>query len=153
MTSNPTEETLFESDPDRSEDSDYPSQTAFQENIGIEPGNDEAEAARIGMADYSQQLGADADADADQMAADPPPTGGGLSSLPEQTKVVGDEAVGGTVSLPDQNVADDIAESMGVQVRDTYPLNVTDKMYGRDERRWELDPDSEDRPDAVELEE
>ncbi|MBD2257124.1 DUF6335 family protein [Pseudanabaena sp. FACHB-2040] len=146
MMNNPAEEAFLESDQDLSQGSEYPSESAFQENIGIEAGDDEAEAARIGMADHSQLLGAEVETDTAHMEAEPPPTGGGLSSLPEQTKVVGDEAVGGTVSLPGQNVADDIAESVGVQVPDGHPLNVTDKMYARDERRWELDPESDGRP-------
>lgn len=134
--------------PDR-EDERF-SEDTFLENIGTESGDDAAEAARIGMADHSQSLGATVDPDVDYMEADQPPTGGGLSSHPEQAKVVGDEAVGGTVALPDQDVVDDIAESVGVEMRDEHPLRVVDTMYARDERRWELEPESADRPDKVE---
>lgn len=134
--------------PDRSGENEF-SEQSFLENIGTESGDDAAEAARIGMADHSQSLGAAVDPDVDYIEADEPPTGGGLSSHPEQAKVVGDEAVGGTVSVPDQDVVDDIAESVGVEMRDEHPLRVTDEMYGRDERRWELEPESADRPDSA----
>ncbi|HEY9735673.1 MAG TPA: DUF6335 family protein [Trichocoleus sp.] len=126
------------------------SEHTFLENIGTERGDDDAEAARIGMADHSQSLGATVDSDIDYMTVDKPPTGGGLSSHPDQAEVVGDEAVGGTVALPDQDVVDDIAESVGVEMRDEHPLRVADEMYARDERRWELEPESADRPSELE---
>lgn len=150
MVDYPTDDNFYaQGDDEGTSDTPFSNET-FLENIGTEPGDDLAEAVRIGMADHSEMAGATVDPDADHMAADLPPTGGGLTSLPEQAKVVGDEAVGGTVSLPDQDVVDDIADSMGVTVPDEQPLNVIDQMYDRDEQRWELDPESEGRP--VELE-
>lgn len=145
MVSYPTDDNFHAQNDEQSSETPFAQET-FLGNIGTEPGDDLAEAVRIGMADRSQMAGAEIDPDADHMEADLPPTGGGLTSLPEQAKVVGDEAVGGTVSLPDQDVVDDIADSMGVTVPDEHPLNVTQQMYARDERRWELDPESEERP-------
>lgn len=150
MANDPTDNNFDAQEDEQTLDAPF-SEGTFMENIGTEPGDDLAEAVRIGMADHSEMAGATVDPDADHMAAELPPTGGGLSSLPEQAKVVGDEAVGGTVALPDQDVVDDIADSVGVTVPDEHPLNVTQQMYARDERRWELDPESEDRPAELEL--
>lgn len=146
MANFPLEDDLLPNRQGPEEGSEPFSDKTFLENIGPEPGEDEAEAARLGMADVRDRLGADGEAGIDPGETDFPPTGGGLSSLPDQAEVVGDEAIGGTVAVPDQDVVDEIAASVGVEVRDQHPLNMVDKMDGRDERRWELDPDSEGRP-------
>lgn len=63
-------------------------------------------------------------------------TFGGLES--------GEEAVGGSDPLPDQNDVDRIGGALGVEEQDEKPLATTEKLEGRDRERWELDPASAD---------
>jgi hypothetical protein len=54
----------------------------------------------------------------------------------------GEEAVGGSDPLPDQNDVDRIGSALGVEEQDEKPLATTEKLEGRDRDRWELDPAS-----------
>jgi hypothetical protein len=54
----------------------------------------------------------------------------------------GEEAVGGSDPLPDQNDVDQIGSALGVVEQNAKPLATTEKLLGRDEQRWELDPAS-----------
>ncbi|MEA5620600.1 DUF6335 family protein [Cronbergia sp. UHCC 0137] len=64
---------------------------------------------------------------------------------------VGDEAVGGTVSIPDQNVTEDIEAAVGLEMNDYAFLRTNDILKHRDDERWELDPkSSEDYPERKE---
>jgi hypothetical protein len=54
----------------------------------------------------------------------------------------GEEAVGGSDPLPDQNDVDRIGHALGVEEQDEKPLATTEKLEGRDRDRWELDPAS-----------
>jgi hypothetical protein len=54
----------------------------------------------------------------------------------------GEEAVGGSDPLPDQNDVDRIGHALGVEEQDEKPLATTEKLEGRDRERWELDPAS-----------
>lgn len=74
--------------------------------------------------------------------ADPILTGGDIDANYEQASVVGDEAVGGTVSTPDQDIVEEIAAAVGVEVDDRSSLRIKDMVEQRDDRRWELDPTS-----------
>jgi len=74
--------------------------------------------------------------------ADPILTGGDIDANYEQAAVVGDEAVGGTVATPDQDIVEELAAAVGVEVDDRRPLRVHDMLEQRDDRRWELDPTS-----------
>ncbi len=56
----------------------------------------------------------------------------------------GEEAVGGSDPLPDQNDVDRIGSALGVEEQDEKPLATTEKLEGRDRERWELDPASAD---------
>ena len=56
----------------------------------------------------------------------------------------GEEAVGGSDPLPDQNDVDRIGTALGVEEQDEKPLATTEKLEGRDRERWELDPASSD---------
>lgn len=78
----------------------------------------------------------------DHMASGSKTTGGDIYSYPEQAKVVGEEAVGGTTPTPDQNVVEDIAQSVGVEIPDRKPVQGEEMMNRRDDSRWELDPKS-----------
>ncbi|MBD3883639.1 hypothetical protein IFO70_17885 [Phormidium tenue FACHB-886] len=74
--------------------------------------------------------------------ADPRLTGGDIDANYEQAAVVGDEAVGGTVATPDQNIVEDLAIAVGVELDDRSYLRVNEMLEQRDDRRWELDPTS-----------
>lgn len=74
--------------------------------------------------------------------ADPILTGGDIDANYEQAEAVGDEAVGGTVSTPDQDIVDDIAAAVGLELDDRTDVRITAILEERDDRRWELDPTS-----------
>ena len=69
-------------------------------------------------------------------------TGGDIDDNSYQAEVVGEEAVGGLTPTPDQNVTEDLQESMGIESADEEPVQTADKLDRRDENRWELDPKS-----------
>jgi hypothetical protein len=55
----------------------------------------------------------------------------------------GEEQVGGSAPTPDQDVASELAEAVGVPVQDEEALRgFEEKVAERDDRRWELDPAS-----------
>jgi hypothetical protein len=54
----------------------------------------------------------------------------------------GEEAVGGSDPLPEQNDVDRLGYALGVEEQDEKPLATTEKIEGRDRERWELDPAS-----------
>jgi hypothetical protein len=74
--------------------------------------------------------------------ADAELTGGDIDANYEQANAVGDEAVGGTVATPDQDVVDDLGRAVGIEVDDRSFLRTIDTLSERDDRRWELDPKS-----------
>jgi hypothetical protein len=52
----------------------------------------------------------------------------------------GEEAVGGSVATPDQDVVDEIGRALGVEQADTAPLKTSEEILrDRDRRRWELE--------------
>lgn len=69
-------------------------------------------------------------------------TGGDIDADYEQASVVGDEAVGGTVATPDQDVVDELGAAVGLELDDRTFLRTEDILEERDDRRWELDPKS-----------
>ena len=75
-------------------------------------------------------------------AASPELTGGDVDAAWQQAAMVGEEAVGGTVATPDQNVVEDLGVAVGVVMDDGADLRTTDILNERDDRRWELDPTS-----------
>ena len=75
----------------------------------------------------------------------PGPTGGDIDVNKYQSKVVGEEAVGGTTPTPDQDNVDQIAASAGVERNDFEEIQIMEKMAERDRHRWQLDPSSENR--------
>ena len=78
-------------------------------------------------------------------------TGGDLDDNLYQAEVVGEEAVGGQTPTPDQNVTEDLLDSMGIASLDGEPVRTSEKLEWRDRKRWELDPESaEDYPEHFE---
>jgi hypothetical protein len=65
------------------------------------------------------------------------PTG---QALPSGYEPVGEEVEGSTT--PSNNTVDELANAIGVEFRDREPMAMRDKLERRDDRRYELDPDS-----------
>lgn len=80
--------------------------------------------------------------------ADPILTGGDIDANYEQAEAVGDEAVGGTVPTPDQDIVDEVAAAVGLELDDRTDVRITAMLEQRDDRRWELDPKSSEDYDA-----
>ncbi|QYO62995.1 DUF6335 family protein [Leptolyngbya sp. 7M] len=61
---------------------------------------------------------------------DPEPvlTGGDIDANYEQASVVGDEAVGGTVATPDQDVVDELGAAVGIEMDDRSFLRTGDML-------------------------
>lgn len=69
-------------------------------------------------------------------------TGGDVDAYWQNADSVGDEAVGGTVPTPDQNVTEEIEAAVGLEMNDNELLHTEDILERRDNARWELDPKS-----------
>jgi hypothetical protein len=74
-------------------------------------------------------------------------SGGDSDAAWQDANVAGEEAVGGSVSTPDQDVVDELGEGAGLTYRDDEPLDYDKKVLDRDRNRWELDPASADSRD------
>jgi hypothetical protein len=71
-------------------------------------------------------------------------TGGDVDASWQTAAEEGDEAVGGTVATPDQDVTEEIEAAVGLEMDDRSFLRTQDILEDRDDRRWELDPKSSD---------
>ncbi len=93
--------------------------------------------------------------DIGNVEASPEITGGDIDARWDLEATVGDEAVGGTVPTPDQDIVDDLGAAVGMEMDDRAYLRTVDIFEQRDDSRWELDPmSSEDyRQRGVEGEE
>jgi Family of unknown function (DUF6335) len=69
-------------------------------------------------------------------------TGGDIDANWQEADAVGDEAVGGSVSTPDQSIVDELGAAVGLEMDDRAFLRTAEILEQRDDRRWELDPDS-----------
>ena len=69
-------------------------------------------------------------------------TGGDVDANYEDANAVGEESVGGTVATPDQDVVDELAAAVGVEIDDYTDVRINDMLEERDDRRWELEPSS-----------
>jgi hypothetical protein len=57
----------------------------------------------------------------------------------------GDEAVGGSVATPDQDVVDELARALGVEQDADAPVTMSDEILRRRDRlRWHLERDAAD---------
>jgi len=54
----------------------------------------------------------------------------------------GEEAVGGSVATPDQDIVENLGRAAGVTYEDNEELNPVEKVKKRDRKRWELNPSS-----------
>jgi hypothetical protein len=69
-------------------------------------------------------------------------TGGDVDAYWQDADAVGDEAVGGSTSTPDQNVTEELEAAVGLEMADSEFLHTNDILEDRDGDRWELDPKS-----------
>jgi Family of unknown function (DUF6335) len=67
----------------------------------------------------------------------------------DRAAVNGEEAVGGSASVPSQNDSELLATAAGIEIPDQTPLDLKAMMEDRDRDRWELDADS--ASDAADL--
>jgi hypothetical protein len=75
-------------------------------------------------------------------------TGGDLDSDWSEAYSSGEEAPGGDMPTPDQDVVEEIGRALGVEYEDAEELKGAEKIEQRDRRRWEYDPaSSEDYKD------
>ncbi|MEH1905104.1 MAG: DUF6335 family protein [Nostoc sp.] len=78
-------------------------------------------------------------------------TGGDVNTYWQDADAVGDEAVGGSTSIPDHNVTEELEAAVGLEMDDSEFLHTNDILEERDGDRWELDPkSSEDYQDRRE---
>lgn len=67
-------------------------------------------------------------------------TGGDVDADWQAAYAVGDEAVGGSVATPDQDVVDEIGRALGVEQEADEEIRTSDEILReRDRRRWELE--------------
>lgn len=69
-------------------------------------------------------------------------SGGDVDAAWDQADVDGEEAVGGTVATPDQDVVDELGAAVGLEMADQEYVHTNEVLETRDSRRWELDPTS-----------
>ncbi len=71
-----------------------------------------------------------------------PLTGGELDSDWNDAYSSGEEAPGGDMPTPDQDVVEEIGRALGVEYEDAEELKGAEKIESRDRHRWEYDPAS-----------
>jgi hypothetical protein len=75
-------------------------------------------------------------------------TAGDLDADWNEAYSSGEEAVGGDMPTPDQDVVEEIGRALGVEYEDSEELKGAEKIEQRDRHRWEYDPaSSEDYKD------
>ena len=80
-------------------------------------------------------------------------SGGDIDAAWDQGEDVGDETAA-TEPTPDQDRVDEIGEGLGVTYEDDEELDFAEKVWKRDEERWELDLESaESEIDSEEMDE
>jgi Family of unknown function (DUF6335) len=72
-------------------------------------------------------------------------TGGDLDADWQAASSSGEEAIGGSVSTPDQDVVDEIGRALGVEQEADAPVLSSDEILrARDRLRWHLERDAAD---------
>ena len=78
--------------------------------------------------------------------ASPTDSGGDVDADWKRGQSVGEEAVGGTVATPDQDIVDDLARPLGVErAGDTPVISSETILRGRDRRRWRSEQTIDER--------
>ena len=76
----------------------------------------------------------------------PSASAGDLDADWQRAESSGEEAVGGSVSTPDQDRVDEIGHALGVEQPSAAPLRSSEEMLEeRDRRYWELERRAQDR--------
>jgi hypothetical protein len=76
----------------------------------------------------------------DRSDVSPRDTGGDVDADWERAQSSGEEAVGGTVATPDQDVVDELARPLGVERSiDAEVITSDEILSGRDRRRWRIE--------------
>jgi len=67
-------------------------------------------------------------------------SGGDVDADWERAASSGEEAVGGTVATPDQDVVDEIGRAVGIESPPTAPVRPSEEVLReRDDRYWDLE--------------
>jgi uncharacterized protein DUF6335 len=67
-------------------------------------------------------------------------TGGDVDADWRNAAATGEEAVGGSVATPDQDIVDELGRALGVERDDEDELTTSEEILrARDGRRWELE--------------
>jgi hypothetical protein len=78
-----------------------------------------------------------------QTGTGPSLTGGDLDADWTRAHISGEEAVGGTVATPDQDVVDELGRALGVEQASDAEVRTADEiLQERDRRRWDLERDA-----------
>lgn len=73
-------------------------------------------------------------------------SGGDVDADWQHADSIGEEAVGGSVATPDQDVVDEIGRALGVEQKSDAEVTVSEDMLRRRDRlRWHLERNEEDR--------
>jgi len=68
-------------------------------------------------------------------------SGGDVDAVTEEDGA-GEQAVGGSVGTPDQDIVENLGRAAGMTYQDDEELNPVEKVKKRDRKRWELNPSS-----------
>ncbi len=85
---------------------------------------------------------------AEHNSLSPKLSGGDIDAKWEYANSGGEEAVGGTVATPDQDVVEELGEAVGLTYEDDEPLHTEEKLRQRDARRAELNPEDDEEQDS-----
>jgi hypothetical protein len=76
-------------------------------------------------------------------------SGGDVDADWQRAHDSGDEAVGGSVATPDQDVVDEIGEALGVPQEPAAPVRTSEEILrDRDRLRWHLEREAADREEG-----
>lgn len=75
-------------------------------------------------------------------AESPTLSGGDIDAAWDQANDAGSETVSGTAPTPGQNDINEMGKALGIEQERNQPLNISQKRRQKDEKRWELNPDS-----------
>ena len=111
-------------------------------NLDSRPRSEQSNPMMMGLVDRDTGMGRILTKLRTTMISGSDVTGGDLDDNLYQAEVVGEEAVGGQTPTPDQNVTEDLLKSMGISSVDGESVRTEEKLEWRDQKRWELDPES-----------
>jgi hypothetical protein len=76
-------------------------------------------------------------------------TGGDIDADAARADASGDEAVGGSTAMPDQDIVDEIGRALGLDMPDEAELRTSNEILEqRDRLRWHLEREAEDEEEG-----